>query len=98
LKYKDCSWSSMYLDKQTVLVDLNKHDISVTKELGFECSVFPGKSAFELHDTYGFPIEETERLAREIGLVVDKDGFNALMEEQRARARAAQKKEVISLS
>ncbi|MCU0783993.1 MAG: alanine--tRNA ligase [Verrucomicrobia bacterium] len=98
VRYKDCSWSSVFLDKKTVLVDLNKHDISVTKELGFDCSVFPGSSAFELHDTYGFPIEETERLAHEIGLVLDKAGFNALMDEQRARARAAQKKEVISLS
>ncbi len=57
-----------------------------------------GKEAFTLHDTYGFPIEETERLARERDLTMDKDGFEKLMEEQRARARAAQKKEVISLS
>ena len=37
-------------------------------------------------------------MARERGLTVDMEGFNKLMEEQRARARAAQKKEVISLS
>ncbi|HEY1716890.1 MAG TPA: alanine--tRNA ligase [Verrucomicrobiae bacterium] len=57
-----------------------------------------GKDAFALYDTYGFPLDLTELMARERGLTVDKDGFEKLMEEQRARARAAQKKEVISLS
>jgi alanyl-tRNA synthetase len=57
-----------------------------------------GESAFLLYDTYGFPLDLTELMARERGLTVDKDGFEKLMEEQRARARAAQKKEVISLS
>jgi alanyl-tRNA synthetase len=54
--------------------------------------------AFQLYDTYGFPLDLTELMARERGLTVNKDGFEKLMEEQRARARAAQKKEVISLS
>ena len=54
--------------------------------------------AFLLYDTYGFPLDLTELMARENGLTVDKDGFEKLMDEQRARARAAQKKEVISLS
>src|SRR5882724_4369106 len=57
-----------------------------------------GDLVFELYDTYGFPFDLTELMARERGLTVDKDGFEKLMEEQRARARAAQKKEVISLS
>jgi alanyl-tRNA synthetase len=57
-----------------------------------------GKFAFQLYDTYGFPLDLTELMARERGLTVDKEGFEKLMEEQRARARAAQKKEVISLS
>ncbi|HZL80267.1 MAG TPA: alanine--tRNA ligase [Candidatus Limnocylindrales bacterium] len=57
-----------------------------------------GDDAFKLYDTYGFPLDLTELMARERGLTVDKDGFEKLMEEQRARARAAQKKEVISLS
>jgi alanyl-tRNA synthetase len=59
---------------------------------------FPAEKAFELYDTYGFPLDLTELMARERGLTVDKEGFEKLMEEQRARARAAQKKEVISLS
>ncbi len=61
-------------------------------------TVFPANWAFKLYDTYGFPLDLTELMARERGLTVDKDGFEKLMDEQRARARAAQKKEVISLS
>jgi alanyl-tRNA synthetase len=57
-----------------------------------------GDFAFKLYDTYGFPLDLTELMARERGLTVDKEGFEKLMEEQRNRARAAQKKEVISLS
>ncbi|MCC6348341.1 MAG: alanine--tRNA ligase [Candidatus Eisenbacteria bacterium] len=48
-----------------------------------------GADAFLLHDTYGFPIELTEELAAARGVEVDRDGFEAAMEEQRARARAA---------
>ena len=54
--------------------------------------------AFQLYDTYGFPLDLTELLARERGLTVDTDGFEKLMEEQRARARAAMKKNVVSVS
>ena len=57
-----------------------------------------GEFAFKLYDTYGFPLDLTELMARERSLKVDVDGFNRLMEEQKARARAAQKKQVIELS
>ena len=57
-----------------------------------------GHDAFKLYDTYGFPLDLTELMARERGLTVDKEGFEKLMEEQRARARASQKKEVIELA
>jgi alanyl-tRNA synthetase len=57
-----------------------------------------GDFVFKLYDTYGFPLDLTELMARERGLTVDKEGFEKLMEEQRARARAAQKKEVIEVS
>jgi alanyl-tRNA synthetase len=61
-------------------------------------NVVPGHIAFELYDTYGFPLDLTELMARERGLSVDVAGFEKLMEEQRARARRAQKREVISVS
>src|SRR5205823_2043556 len=57
-----------------------------------------GEFAFKLFDTYGFPLDLTELMARERELTVDVAGFEKLMDEQRARARAAQKKEVISVS
>jgi alanyl-tRNA synthetase len=48
-----------------------------------------GAQAFELYDTYGFPLELTEEIAEEHGLTVDLAGFEAAMEEQRQRAKAA---------
>src|SRR5437773_6566423 len=49
-----------------------------------------GNFAFKLYDTYGFPLDLTELMARERGFTVDVSGFERLMEEQRARARASQ--------
>src|SRR5829696_4406117 len=60
--------------------------------------VISGAFAFRLYDEQGFPLDLTELMARERGLTVDTAGFEALMEQQRARARAAQKKQVIELS
>jgi alanyl-tRNA synthetase len=48
-----------------------------------------GEDAFRLHDTYGFPLELTEELARERGLGVNAEEFTHLMEQQRTRSRAA---------
>ncbi len=60
--------------------------------------LFTGDWAFTLYDTYGFPLDLTELMARERGLLVDTADFNKLMDEQRARARAAQKKEIVAAS
>jgi alanyl-tRNA synthetase len=56
-----------------------------------------GEFAFKLYDTYGFPLDLTELMARERGLTVDVAGFERLMEQQRERARKAQKKEKITV-
>jgi alanyl-tRNA synthetase len=56
-----------------------------------------GEFAFKLYDTYGFPLDLTELLARERGLDVDRRGFEQMMLNQQLRARAAQKKETISI-
>lgn len=57
----------------------------------------PAELAFRLYDEQGFPLDLTELMARERGLTVDVAGFEKLMEEQRERARKAQKKQVISV-
>ena len=51
----------------------------------------PGEVAFQLHDTYGFPFEVTQEIADLRGYQVDVDGFEAAMQQQRDRARAARK-------
>ncbi len=59
---------------------------------------FPAETAFLLHDTYGFPLDLTQLMARERGLEVDVATFERLMEEQRTRARAAQKKMIVEVA
>ncbi len=54
-------------------------------------TVFPGDIAFQLHDTYGFPVDLTQDILREDGFTVDLPAFERLMEEQRERGRAARK-------
>ena len=53
--------------------------------------VIPGADAFRLYDTYGFPLDLTQDIARERDLIVDIEGFNAAMDTQRETARAAGK-------
>src|SRR5690242_15082829 len=53
--------------------------------------VLPGAAAFKLYDTYGLALDEQEEMAREGGLAIDREGFTAEMEKQRARARASWK-------
>jgi alanyl-tRNA synthetase len=60
--------------------------------------VFKGVYAFELYDTYGFPLDMTQVLATEQGLDVDVEEFDAEMEKQRERGRAARKTDVIVAS
>ncbi|MGW7553886.1 alanine--tRNA ligase, partial [Streptomyces rimosus] len=63
-------------------------DTAVTKVKAEGGRSLPGKQAFLLHDTYGFPIDLTLEMAAEQGVEVDREGFAALMREQRERARA----------
>ena len=69
--------------------------LSVSAELA---DVFNGEAAFLLYDTYGFPLDLTDLMARERGYSVDEKAFDTLMTEQRERARAAQKKQIVALS
>ncbi len=74
------------LDQGLVLVE---EAIIKAKDEG--TPVFPAAVAFQLHDTYGFPVEVTRELVEERGLSLDLDQFEAAMEDQRKRARQAQK-------
>ena len=60
--------------------------VAETKKAGG--TTLSGDKAFQLHDTYGFPIDLTLEIAAEQGLQVDADGFRRLMADQRARAKA----------
>jgi alanyl-tRNA synthetase len=51
-------------------------------------ATLPGDTTFLLHDTFGFPVDLTLEIAEEAGLTVDRDAFDALMLEQRTRAKA----------
>jgi alanyl-tRNA synthetase len=59
------------------------------QEVDPESGVISGEDVFRLHDTYGFPLELTEEIAADRGIGIDKAGFEAMMKQQRARARAA---------
>jgi alanyl-tRNA synthetase len=66
--------------------------IARTRERGEQS--LPGDTAFQLHDTYGFPFELTVEVATDAGLEVDQERFGELMEEQRRRAKEARREMV----
>ena len=70
------------LERGLGLLDAELADLSDDAEL-------PGETAFKLYDTFGFPLDLTQDALREKGRTVDVDGFNAAMEAQKERARAA---------
>jgi alanyl-tRNA synthetase len=60
-----------------------------------DAPVIEGETAFRLHDTYGFPIDLTLELAAEYGVHVDREGFEAALEEQRQRSRSGTKRDLV---
>jgi alanyl-tRNA synthetase len=58
---------------------------------GLSGKQIPGQEAFKLYDTFGFPLDLTQLMARERGLTVDKEGFEQEMKQQKQRAKAAGK-------
>ena len=70
------------LDRGLRLLDDELQDLD-------EGQALPGTTAFRLYDTFGFPLDLTQDALREKGRTVDTAGFNAAMEEQKAKARAA---------
>ena len=57
-------------------------------------NTIPGEEAFKLYDTFGFPVDLTNVMAREKGFLVDEDKFNQLMTQQRERARKSTKDKI----
>jgi len=73
---------------ETLTTGMALLDIATAK---LESKVIPGETVFRLYDTYGFPADLTADVARERGLSIDQAGFDAAMEAQKERARAASK-------
>ncbi|MEO5884847.1 MAG: alanine--tRNA ligase [Candidatus Limnocylindrales bacterium] len=61
------------------------------EDLDDTAPILPGDVAFELHDTFGFPIDLTVEMAAEANFRVDRDGFDAALAEQRERSRSGKK-------
>ncbi len=91
-------FDELYLQKDFVQKVVLEEEVSFLRTLAagiqrFEKyennMIIDGKFAFELYDTFGFPIDLTDLMAREKGLTVDMDGFNNALAEQKNRSRAA---------
>lgn len=99
--YPDIALKSEYIKKvlyneetrfnQTIDIGLEllENEIEVLKNK--KESTLKGEIAFKLYDTYGFPLDLTKEIAAEKGIIVDQEGFEKLMEDQKKRAREAQK-------
>jgi alanyl-tRNA synthetase len=79
----------------SITIDLGGDWRDQALNLGLIMPAFSGKDAFELYDTFGFPLDLTELLCAERGLTVDTEAFDKLMEQQQERSRAAQKSTVV---
>ncbi|MEJ5298814.1 MAG: alanine--tRNA ligase, partial [Armatimonadota bacterium] len=73
--------------ERTLSTGLNRLDEEIRAAKAAGAGRLDGEAAFVLYDTFGFPFELTEELARTEGLEVDREGFEACMEEQRRRAQ-----------
>ncbi|MBD2329492.1 alanine--tRNA ligase [Alkalinema sp. FACHB-956] len=83
--------SNLQLEEQRFRETLDRGEKLLEEILDRVKDTIPGTDAFVLYDTYGFPVELTQEIAEEKGLTVDMAGFNAEMEKQRERAKAAHK-------
>jgi alanyl-tRNA synthetase len=73
---------------QTLSTGINRFDEVLGRLQGSGGRTIPGEEAFRLYDTYGFPLELTEELARDHDMDVDREGFDTAMERQRQASRA----------
>lgn len=98
-KYKDV-YPELKQNEQRIVTELNKEEDKFSKALEdglkefnkvvshIEGTVFPGKTAFRLFDTFGFPIEMTEELAKERGFTLDKAGYEEAYKKHQEQSHA----------
>ncbi len=91
LRAKSTWVSDVLLQEEQRFAETVEHGMRLFEQLigGLVGQRIDGADAFRLYDTYGFPLDLTQDMARERGLTVDTEGFELAMSEQRARARAA---------
>ena len=96
-KYKN-AYPELLANQDKIILELNKEEEKFSKTLTdglkefnkvvtyIKGEVFPGKTAFRLYDTFGFPLEITEELAKEKGFTVDVEGYNKAFEEHQKKS------------
>jgi alanyl-tRNA synthetase len=89
MERRDVILAELAREEARFLETLERGEKLLAEVLASKPRQISGAQAFELYDTYGFPLELTEEIAEEHGLTVDTAGFEAAMEEQRQRAKAA---------
>ena len=89
LEKKEAIKDAIKLEEERFFATIDKGMALFKEELAKTTGdVFSGEVAFKLYDTYGFPLDLTEDMLREVGKKVDMPVFNTLMQEQKERARA----------
>ena len=89
LERKEVILSELKREEERFLETLERGEKLLADVLAAKPKQISGEQAFELYDTYGFPLELTQEIAEEHGLAVDLEGFEQAMEAQRQRAKAA---------
>jgi alanyl-tRNA synthetase len=89
IERRDVILSELQREEARFLETLERGEKLLADVLAAKPKQISGDQAFELYDTYGFPLELTQEIAEEHGLAVDLAGFEAAMEQQRQRAKAA---------
>jgi alanyl-tRNA synthetase len=83
--------SSMRMEEERFFETIEAGIKLFTAELENTQEVFDGAVAFKLYDTYGFPLDLTEDMLREKGITLDIEGFDTMMEAQKAKSKASWK-------
>jgi alanyl-tRNA synthetase len=94
LKAQESQVARIIKGEESAFLNTLENGLRRFAELDVQNGTIAGEDAFELYDTYGFPIDLTRLMAEEKGWKVDEEGFEKAMQAQKQRARAAAEKEV----